>query len=265
MLKDYDNGCVASDSVKIKSNFHAHNYLCGHAVGTVSDYVKEAVDNGLEVIGISDHCSPPGGGFYTLPHNLQSDYLSQFDKARELYGDRIRILTAVEIEYFDDHDDFYEKLSRSLDYLVLGQHEFYLNGKRLSAFSDGTDEKVITTYFKSAERGVKSGFFALVAHPDLIFYQYPTITPKIVAAFDSLVKTACDCGVPLEFNANGIRNHGFRYPTDLLEELCKKYNAPVVVSSDCHAPKELCDKYMRELYAYAHARKLNVVDSLPLR
>ena len=41
------------------SNYHSHIALCGHAVGTVEDYVKEAIRNGYEEIGISDHAPIP--------------------------------------------------------------------------------------------------------------------------------------------------------------------------------------------------------------
>lgn len=265
MIKDYDARSFATKGVRIKSNFHSHNYLCGHAVGTVSDYVKEAVACGLETIGISDHCNCPYGGYYNMPAGMESDYLSQFDAARAKYGDRIRILSAVEIEYFDDQAEFYENLLSKLDYLVLGQHRFYYGGAIRDSFCDGTNEDIVVAYFNSIERGVKSGFFAMVAHPDLIFYQHQPVTPAIADAFDSLVKVAAECGVPIELNANGIRNHRFIYPTDLLISLCQKYDAPVVVSSDCHAPNELCDSYMRDLYAFALDKKLNVVNELRLR
>ena len=66
MLKDYGVSADKLKDVKIVSNFHAHNYLCGHAVGTVCDYVKEAVENGFETIGISDHCNASRWGFYHI-------------------------------------------------------------------------------------------------------------------------------------------------------------------------------------------------------
>ena len=43
MIKAYDD--IKADDLldlKIEYNYHSHNYLCGHAVGSVSDYVKVA-------------------------------------------------------------------------------------------------------------------------------------------------------------------------------------------------------------------------------
>ena len=41
------------------SNYHSHVALCGHAEGTVEDYVKEAIKHNFEEIGISDHAPIP--------------------------------------------------------------------------------------------------------------------------------------------------------------------------------------------------------------
>ncbi len=266
MLKNFDKitssgGCAAT----IKSNFHTHNYLCGHAGGTVSDFCKVAVEHGLKALGISDHCAPPIGWVHNPTFSVDrffAKYLPQFDEAEKLYGDKIKILKGVEIEYFDGYDDYYRKLLGSLDYLVLGQHD-YMNGDvRKSVYADGTDESDAIAYCDNVKRGLRSGYFALLAHPDIIFYNGISITDKIATAFDDVVKTAVKLDIPLELNANGIRSHAFRYPTDLLIELCKKHNAKVVVSADSHSPNEMCDEPMYRLCAYARTTGLNVVDNI---
>lgn len=266
MLKDYDKYAANADGVKIKSNFHTHNYLCGHAGGTVYDYVREAVKNGMRVIGISDHCVPPLDNCepYITPATLGDEYLPQFDKARAAFGDKIEILSAVEIEYFAGNDGYYETLLDSLDYLVLGQHEYVHNGVRKSPYWGDIDERDVVRYCDILADGVRSGFFSVLAHPDLILYHRPRITAAVTDGLERVVTAAKSCGVAVELNANGIRSHGFRYPTDTLVELCKKHDAPVAVSSDAHSPDILCDEYMRGLYAYALAKGLNVVETINL-
>lgn len=39
----------------MKFDYHTHHNRCGHATGTVRDYVIAAIEKGLQVIGISDH------------------------------------------------------------------------------------------------------------------------------------------------------------------------------------------------------------------
>ena len=268
MLKDYDKLSADISAVKVKSNFHTHNYLCGHAGGTVYDYCAVAVEHGLSTLGISDHCALPLG----FPHNedfqldaFLNEYLPQFDEAEEEFGDRLKILKGVEIEYFDDCDDYYKKLLSKLDYLVLGQHLYTADGSCKSAYSDYTTESDVIAYFDCVNSGLKSDYFALLAHPDVIFYHAPPPSKKVINAFESVVRTASKLDIPLELNANGVRYHEFRYPTDLLVELCKKYRASVVISSDAHSPRSLCDEHVYQMRAYARAVGLNVVDTIDIK
>ena len=250
--------------IQVVSNFHTHNYLCGHAGGTVCDFAEVAVKNGLTALGISDHCtSPLGGEGYMTLNDLGMEYLPQFEIARKKYKN-LRIYSGVEIIYFEGHDNEYARGLNKLDYLVLGQHEYMMNGKRCNSFTDGVDEKNVVAYFENAAAGLKTGLFSVFAHPDLIFYRGTKITPKIADAFERAVGAAVEHGVAVELNANGIRNHGFRYPTDLLIELCKAHGARVVVSSDSHSPKEFVDESMLRLLAYAYKTGLNVVNEIKI-
>lgn len=262
MIKNFDK--VDINGVAVVSNFHTHNYLCGHAFGTVADYVKEAVEHNYKAIGISDHFASHTD--YRSPYitfdTLESEYLPQFDEAARQYGDKIAIYKGVEVAYFDGNYKYYRRLSDKLDYLVLGQHGYMLNGKHRNSFLDGNDEKNVVAYCNQSITALKTGLFDIFAHPDLIFFNGPVITEGMETAFDRMIKTAVEQGVVVELNANGIRNAQFRYPTDMLVAACLKYNAKVIVSSDCHMPRELCDKYVLRLYAYAKQIGLNVVDTI---
>lgn len=250
--------------VQIRSNYHTHNYLCGHAKGNVSDYVAEAVKHGLNELGISDHCAPSVGTKepYLNEKTIQSKYLPQFKEAERLFGDKIKILSGVEVDYFPDNDVYYKNLLGYLDYLILGQHEYWLNGVRKCSFCDGIDEENIIAYCEQIKQGLQTGLFSGLAHPDLIFYNVPKPTERMKNAFETVVAEAKLSDVPLELNANGVRSHGGKYPTDLLIELCKKYNAKIIISSDCHEPQGLCDECVLKLYAYAKKQKLNITDSI---
>lgn len=262
MLKDFDK--VNTDGIQIVSNFHTHNYLCGHAVGTVCDYVKAAVDHKYKAIGISDHFAShcDREPLYIDFNTLDTEYLPQFDEAEKLYGDKIAIYKGVEVAYYDGNFRYYSKLRDKLDYLVMGQHGYMLNGIRQNSFFDGIDERNIIAYCNHSVTALKTGLFDIFAHPDVIFYNDHAVTKRIEQAFEFMIKTAVEQGVVLELNANGVRNARFSYPTDLLANCCAKYGARVIISSDCHSPRELYDEYVVKLYAYAKARGLNVIDTI---
>lgn len=262
MLKDFDK--VNTEGVRVVSNFHTHNYLCGHAVGTVYDYASEAVKHDYKVLGVSDHFAshndhnPP----YITWDTLESEYLPQFDEANKQYGAKLTLLKGVEVAYYEGAYKYYRKLRDKLDYVVLGQHGYMLEGRRKNTFWDGNDEKNVVAYCNQAITAIKTGLFDIFAHPDLIFYNNPTVTKRMQETFDFMIRTAVEQNVIVELNANGIRNAHFSYPTDLLVDACLRHKAKVVISSDCHLPRELCDDYVIQLYAYAKQLGLNVLDDL---
>ena len=45
--------------MNIIKNYHTHTYRCQHASGDVEDYCQAAVEQGLQVLGISDHTALP--------------------------------------------------------------------------------------------------------------------------------------------------------------------------------------------------------------
>ena len=37
------------------ANYHTHTARCGHAAGTEDEYVQQAIQSGLKILGFSDH------------------------------------------------------------------------------------------------------------------------------------------------------------------------------------------------------------------
>lgn len=250
----------AAEKVRLAYNYHTHTYLCGHAVGTVSDYVKEAVRNRLCSIGISDHFAHPA---LRTPYMdlaaLKSEYLPQFSAAEAEYGGKINIYRGLEIEYFAGYDELYERLLQSVDYLILGEHDFMQDGKIRCAFLID-DKDGVTAYFDRLIEGVKTGYFSILAHPDVIFSHGFKPDAETLEKFEDVIKCCMDYGVKAEINGQGARGNGFGYPTDYLLEICQKLNAPVVVSADSHRPEALCDTYTKKLYCVARDMGLNIAE-----
>lgn len=91
-----------------KTNYHTHTKRCMHANGTDADYVKAALDAGLDVLGFSDHGPFPDNRFdFRMPYADLDEYLTCIDALRPTVS--FPILKGLEIEYCPD----------SLDYLFL--------------------------------------------------------------------------------------------------------------------------------------------------
>src|SRR5690625_5610559 len=92
----------------MKFDLHNHHYRCGHAEGNIEDYIKAAIDRGLDYIGIADH-SPY---FYSEQDQLHphvamanselSHYIKEVLHLKEKYKDKIHVLLGLESDYFPD-------------------------------------------------------------------------------------------------------------------------------------------------------------------
>ena len=262
MLKDFDKIRKEDiEDVVLDYNLHTHNFLCGHAVGTVEDYVREAVNNGVKILGISDHIDTKNSNNYGWINkdSIDKDYISQFAAPIKEFGDRITVYKAGEAEYYDDNEASYRFFKSKLDYLVLGQHCFETRNVRKHVTELGSEEKYATELLEQENRGIETGFFAVLAHPDMVFGWYGGDVEALKKKFEKVILNAASEGMLIEFNANGIRCNGFGYPTDYLCDICKHYDIPVIVSSDCHQPKVICDEFVKKLIVYLRRNHIRIL------
>ena len=70
------------------ANYHTHTWRCNHAMGLEEDYVKAALDQGLQILGFADHTPYffPGDYYSTyrmLPEELRGEYAPLLTEAEE--------------------------------------------------------------------------------------------------------------------------------------------------------------------------------------
>ena len=175
-----------------KTNFHTHNYRCEHAVGNVEDYVKVAIREGYTELGISDHAPMPE--YYENNRMKEEDfdgYLKEIEEAQEKYGDKIKIYKSLEIEYFPEFIEKYNKYREKLDYLILGLHAFRKDGDdtNYNAWKIKTEEDVLA-YAKFMVEAIESKKFDYIAHPDLYVINYRTWNESCEEAAHMIAKAA---------------------------------------------------------------------------
>ena len=249
-----------------RSNYHTHTYRCGHASGTEEDYILEAIKNNTSILGISDH-----GPFPDIYHDFKMkfsdfpDYVKTIDELKEKYKEKIKILKAVEIEYFPQKINFYEDLltKYNLDYLLLGQHMYY-KGNTLVTYNLIDNTSYLIDYANSLKDAMDTKLFKIVAHPDFFMKFFLPYDDNSKKATDIILDAATKNNITLEINANGIRNgkfdtpDGYRYMYPFIpfwKEVAKT-NIKVAVNSDCHNPKDMWDDAMFK--AIELAKVLNI-------
>lgn len=255
------------------SNYHSHHRLCRHAQGTALDYVEKAIALGFKEIGISDHVPSK-----MLPDSMRMQYdeLSQyFDDVLTVQKntqDAIHVYLGMECEYLDEDPNYYAHFLNTVDYLVLGQHYVKENTRYQSAFNLTRKEQILE-YGNRVTEALESGYFSLLAHPDLYMCGYDTFDVPAKHVAHQICQKAVALNIPLEFNANGIRrglkdtSQGKRYPYPRLEfwEIAKTYPISVILSSDAHTPDKLYDGAMKQAEAMIEAMGLNRINRLAMK
>lgn len=257
----------------IRTNFHTHTYRCKHAEGTEEEYVQEAIEKGVNILGFSDHAPFMHNDYgYRMGYTELERYLSELDRLILKYSGQIRILKGLEIEYLDSKNDYYYNLltKHGLDYLALGEHFFESEYGEENIFNDGADSTVLVRYAQAIERALKTGYFSFVAHPDIMFIRNFKWDDNSEQACDIIINAAQKYNTILEFNANGIRRgksnfyDGVRYPYPhkAFWEKVSKANVRVLVGADCHSPSQIYDACMERAVLYADTMGLNTIKSL---
>lgn len=258
----------------MKANYHTHHELCGHAVGKCEDYAVEAIKNNLEELGFSDHA--PNSrvddfGVRMDPKDFEG-YLKEIEVVQNKYKNRLTIRKGIEVEFFYDHEEYYDFLKSKLDYIILGQHYVSLTKQMddlISGFGLSTD-KQIETYANFVCEGMQTGNFDILAHPDLYMCGYKDWNQKAIEVAQRIIKCAKETDTILEFNGNGFRRgirntpQGKTQPYPRLEfwELVKQSNAKTIFGIDCHAPEQIGDTTIMKAEEVYKSLETNAVEFL---
>lgn len=232
---------------RILSNYHTHTYRCGHATGDIPDYVRAAMEAGLETLGMSEHTPLPVDfmSFMRMRMEEMDDYFALIEASRR---PGIRLLKSFECDILPEHFSFYrEELlgKRGCDYLIGAQHWHLHRGDWLYVGHIDTAAE-LRGYTKALIQGIESGLFDFIAHPDHFAAGYLEWDSEAQACSRDIIEAARGKGVLLEINGNGFRKRPVKergrlrppYPHRKFWELAAELKASVLCSSDAHRPED---------------------------
>ena len=268
----------------LKANYHTHTYLCGHATGDVIDYVNEAIRLGFKELGMSDHAHTPE--YFMSEDEYHHNYLEEImtdDDFDNIYVPRvleakknpnIKVFLGLETEYFPEFKDYFVKLRKKVDYLVLGEHFFNYKGSNYSPYDPFTP-RLAEVYTDIVIEAMETGLYTIFAHPDLFLMNYNGENGHRV--FDKtaeicskrIIEAAIKNDVYLEINANGIAKGARRtdsgkeqylYPREEFWNLVSGTKAKVVIGADAHKPEALGYEAVEKAIEFAKQFDLNMCD-----
>jgi len=229
--------------MKIDYSFHSHTSRCGHARGTDEEYILEAIKKGLKVIGVTDHIffpdlDQPGtrGSYSQL-----NDYVSSILSLKEKYKDKITILLGFECEYFEKYDSYYHHLIKDLpfDYFLLGQH-FLIKDNEIVYLRNYLDDSIPEEYIREVTKGIETGLFTYLAHPDLILTTKFSFDESAKEISYRICKLCKEKDIPIEINLNGMTwsiPGRLTYPVDDFWKIASEVGNKVVIGYDAHWPE----------------------------
>ena len=246
-----------------KSNYHMHTTISDGKLEP-EELINLAIKKKFTLIGITDH--------YHFPPNFReeknefysgSDYKELF-RLKAKYKPKIKILVGVEFDWLADYAKWFGKeAKKKYDYKLLSMHfikvgedyvpldlseDFF---KEIVKKSDGI-KKVVESYYRDLRKGVKTGYFDVVAHLDIIkiwnkgkkyFSGNEDWYKKQVEETLDLIK---DKNMKIEINAAGWRKPcNEQYPSKQIIKDALKLKIPILIGTDCHKKEDIDNRLNR--------------------
>lgn len=241
----------------MKFDLHTHHFRCGHADGTIRDYIEAGISAGLKVIGISDHtpyfADPKEHPFpnITMAKKELASYVEEVLALKEEYQGKIDVLLGIESDFFPQHAEIYRSALAAypFDYIIGSVHSVdeisIFNKNRWKGKSTDNHIAQKEQYYNLIRQSARSGMFQIMGHIDAMKGNYPAFSDIPAAeAIDQTLKTIAECGVAIEINTSGkTKLSGGWYPSDEILERALFYGVETTFGSDAHVPSRVADEW----------------------
>ena len=214
--------------MRITSDYHTHT-VYSHGKGSIEDNVKEAINKGLKIIGISDH------GYKHIGFGMKRESIpimrKEIDMLQKKYND-IKILYGVEANILDDEGniDVESEMKPYFDYIMAGYHF----GSTPTKILRGSISHIMNyvSFLKKFNKEYNTrAVINAMKNNDIFAITHPGA--KAVVDILTIAKVAKETGTALEINAS----HGHLNIEELL--IVKDTGVNFVIGSDAHIPENV--------------------------
>lgn len=228
----------------LPENYHCHTHLCGHASGTVDDYILTAIKSGIAELGFSDHAPIPlpfREGITMDPGTVEH-YIGLITEKKAEYSGRVQIRLGFEVDYplWGEFDEGYFD-DRRIDFLIGSCHFIdewpFDHPAFVNEFDKRDIDEVYGDYYSILENLVDSGLFDIVGHFDLVKKFGHRPKKNHGAAVERIVKKISRKNMSVEINTSGLlKPVGEMYPSHDILKIFFENNVPITLGTDCHSP-----------------------------
>jgi histidinol-phosphatase (PHP family) len=232
-------------------NYHNHTALCGHARGTLDEYIQAAIEKGVTEFGFSDHAPVPEhlrAGISMAPYEAEI-YIAEVLDKKSAYAGRIDVKLGFEVDFpmFDTFDRNYLRDKR-IDFIIGSVH--YLDGWGFDnpLYIDGYNERGIDSiyrdYYEILASLAASGMCDIIGHFDLVKKFGHRPESDMTGIIESIAQRLSGTQTAVEINTAGLQKPvAEMYPSDEIIEILFRNNVAVTIGSDSHTPEDVCYGY----------------------
>ena len=256
-------------SIPLHSDGHVHTKYCHHAGGEMEDYVRCAIDAGLQEIAFLEHMEA-GIHYFEATWLTEADFDAYFETGKALqqkYGQQIRIALGVEVGYNPScRDELLERLSRrNWDRIGISYHfmahpeqgKYHLNllsRKRVNreAIAKVGADYIFPKYLRTLAEAVEVLPGTVLCHLDAVLRHQPdcSLDERYLEEIRFLLGKVKENGMELEINTAGFATRGTPYPAPFIIEEAIKLDIPLSPGSDAHRPQDV-GRYFEKINAPA--------------
>jgi histidinol-phosphatase (PHP family) len=237
---------------KLLTDYHTHSWRCGHAAGTLSEYVRAAAERGIDEIGLTDHLpiyfQPPGTKFrkWAIP---AADYIDHYEEMIEVRRENrplIPVKISVEADFAPGFERELDRWLQRYDFdYVLGSVHFLGDWMiddvdQSHMYASRSIAEVYERYYRDLRMLVATAKFDVVAHFDLPKKFGYRPERDVSAAVLETLDAVRDHDMAIEVSTAGLRKPVREiYPSRTIMEWMREREIPIVLSSDAHHPSEI--------------------------
>lgn len=237
----------------MRVDLHNHTTLCNHATGTMEEYVLKAIQAKIDIYGFSEHA--PMKNFndgYRLKLEDKDFYENSVMDLKNRYKNKIDIILGYEVDFIQGDYILDEIKTAKIDYLIGSVHYLdkwgFDNPEFIKEYKSRDIDTIWQEYFDAVEAMVKTGYFNIVGHLDLIkvFKFLPKKDIKSIAI--KAIKQIKKSNMTVEINSAGFRKPiEEQYPSKELLELCFEHDIDITFSSDAHSVEQVGFMYNKSI------------------
>lgn len=237
-------------------DYHTHHARCGHAVGSLEQYVQRGIELGLSQLGLSDHMPllhVDPATYYpemAMPMEELPRYVEEAFMLKEKYRGQIDIRVGLEGDYIEGWERQIEDIIKAYpwDYVIGSVHflgEWDVSDFRQVHNWDGQDVfAVYERYYDAVAKAARTGFYDIMGHLDVIkrFGHRPdaALEAETVVLERSTLTAVKAAGVAMELNASGLSKPvAEMFPSRRILSSAVELSIPLTVGSDAHDPLKL--------------------------